>query len=73
MLACFKKWLARHTQTAPPLCCFSLNEPSGLDSGASPSLATLAAAQGRCSLIITVALESATVSLKLSKLTHLLA
>ena len=55
MLACFKKWLARHTQTAPPLCCFSLNEPSGLDSGASLSLATLAATQGRCSLIIIVA------------------
>ena len=64
MLACFKKWLARHTQTAPPLCCFALNEPSGLDSGASPSLATLAAAQGRCSLSIIVALESAAGSLK---------
>ena len=51
-------------QTAPPLCYFSLNEPSGLDSGASPSLATLAAAQGRCSLIIIVALDSAAGSLK---------
>ena len=43
---------------------FSLNEPSGLDSGASPSLATLAAAQGKCSLIIIVALDSAAGSLK---------
>ena len=45
----------------------SLNEPSRLDSGASPSLAALAAAQGGHSLIITVALESAEGSLKPSK------
>ena len=45
----------------------SLNEPSRLDSGASPSLAALAAAQGQYSLIITVALESAEGSLKPSK------
>ena len=37
----------------PSLCCLSLNEPSRLDSGASPSLAALVAAQGRYSLIIT--------------------
>ena len=45
----------------------TLNEPSGLDSGASPSLAALVAVQGRYSLIITGALESAAVSLKPSK------
>lgn len=65
--------MERNTHTVPLLCCFALNKPSRLDSGASPSLAALAAAQGKYSLIITVALESATVSLKLSKLTHLLA
>ena len=45
--------LVSTAHTVPPLCCFSLNEPSGLDSGASPSLAALVAAQGRHSLIIT--------------------
>ena len=47
--------LVSTAHTVPPLCCFSLNEPSRLDSGASPSLASLAAAQGRHSLIICVA------------------
>lgn len=47
--------MERNTHTVPPLYCFALNKPSRLDSGASPSLAALAAAQGRYSLIFCVA------------------
>lgn len=56
--------MERNTHTVPPLYCFAFNELSRLDSGASPSLAALAAAQGVCSLIIVGALKSATVSFK---------
>ncbi len=59
--------MERNTHTVPLLCCFALNKPSRLDSGASPSLAALAAAQGVCSLIIVGALKSATVSFKVQQ------
>src|SRR5690554_1321408 len=55
MLKTLEGVLVSTAHTVPPLCCFSLNEPSRLDSGAWPSLAALAAAQGRYWLIFCVA------------------